>query len=95
MLSSSNNSKPGDGTLSPFVHQFYFHWIHFFLTHLFLVGGPRGRGRGGGNLGRGRGVLNKNKKLKGKNWGRGRGRGGEPGESGGGMKGVRLSNDIG
>lgn len=45
-------------------------------------------------MGRGRGVLNKNKKLKGKNWGRGRGRGGEPGESGGGTKAVRLSNGI-
>lgn len=45
-------------------------------------------------MARGRGVLNKNKKLKGKTWGRGRGRGGEPGESGSGMKAVRLSHGI-
>lgn len=75
-------------------HQFYFHWLHIFSHSPGLVSGPRGRGRGGGGLGRGRGVLNKNKKLKGKNWGRGRGRGGEPGESGGGAIGVRLSNNI-
>lgn len=95
MLSSSNNSKPGDVTLLPFFSLVLFSLDPLLSHSPFLVGGPRGRGRGGGNLGRGRGVLNKNKKPKGKNWGRGRGRGGEPGESGGGMKGVRLSNDIG
>lgn len=78
----------GDKTLLPVVHQYYFHWFHFFSHSTVSVSGPCGRGRGGGSVGRGRGVLNKNKKLKGKNWGRGRG--GEPGETGGGTKAVRL-----
>lgn len=78
----------------PVVHQFYFLLISVFSHSMALVGGPRGRGRGGGNVGRGRGLLNKNKKLKGKNWGRGRGRNGEPGESGGGTKAVRIPNGF-